>query len=157
MHRLPLLCFLLGVAGALVGAPAQAQFYDLNGAYRCLMAPDEKCKQAETPLPPAPPPQPATPSVEEAITNIRAQQATKADIDAIEKQAAAKEPRAVEALAWCKLNGIGMDTDLVAAFQLYGEAADLGVATARSNQVAIFETLLTPEQRQSVLMREQTK
>ena len=158
MHRLPILCvFGAALAGAWFAAPAQAQFYDLDGAYHCLMTPDEKCKQAETPLPPAPQPEPAAPSVAEAIAKINAKEATAADIDVIQKQAEAKEPRAVEALAWCKLNGIGMDTDLIAAFQLYGEAADLGVATARSNQVAIFETLLTPEQRQSVLTRGQTQ
>jgi hypothetical protein len=47
--------------------------------------------------------------------------------------------------------------DPVAAYVLYGEAAQLGIPTARSNQIAIFETRLTQQQRQLVLMREQTK
>jgi TPR repeat protein len=156
MHRSLILRMTLGAA-LLLAMPARAQFYDLDGAYRCLMTPDESCKKAATPLPPPPPPQPATPSVAEAIEKIRAQQATAADIAVIEKEAQAKEPRAVEALAWCKLNGIGMAADPIEAYRLYGEAAQLGVATAHSNQVAIFETLLSPEQRQLVLMREQTQ
>jgi len=134
---------------------AHAQYYDLDGSYRCLTAPDAACKMSGEPPPPLPPPPPATPTVEEAIGHIRLQHATAEDIDAIEKHAAAREARAVEALAWCKLNGIGVPSDPVGAYTLYGEAAQLGVAGAKANQGAIFETRLTPEQRQSVLMREQ--
>ncbi len=141
----------------LAAAPARAQFYDLDGAYHCLTAPDDKCKNAQNPPPPLPPPPPATPSVEGAIGRIRAQQVTADDIEAIEKHAAAKEARAVEALAWCKLNGIGLAQDPVEAYLLYGEAAELGIPTAKANQSAVFQTRLTPEQRQLVLMREQTQ
>jgi len=62
--------------------------------------------------------------------------------------------RAVEVLGWCKLGGIGTTADVVAAYWLYREAADLGVPNARKNQVAIYETRLTPEQRQQVLLKE---
>jgi TPR repeat protein len=155
-HRFRILGMTIGAALALlVSLPAQAQFYDLDGAYHCLMTPDETCKKAETPLPPAPPPQAAPPTIEEAIGKIRAQAVTAADIAVIEKEAGANEPRAVEALAWCKLNGIGMAADVVEAFRLYGDAAQLGIPTAQANQTAIFETVLSPEQRQLVLMRGQ--
>ena len=141
--------------GALASDRAQAQYYDLDGSYRCLTVPSAACKASEQPPPPLPPPPPPTPSVAEAIGHIREQRVTADDIDALTKQTAAKEPRAVEALAWCKLNGMGMASDPVEAFFLYGEAADLGIPTARSNQIAIFETRLSPEQRQLVLMRVQ--
>ena len=141
----------------LVPGSAHSQYYDLDGTYRCLTVPDATCKMSEQPPPPLPPPPPAIPTVEEAIGRIRQQRATAEDIDAIVKYAAAKEARAVEALAWCKLNGIGVPSDPVEAYTLYGEAAELGVATAKANQGAIFETRLTPEQRQYVLMREQTR
>ena len=108
-------------------------------------------------MPPLPPPPPATPSVDEVIGRIRQEKVTKADIDTIEKLADAKEPRAVEALAWCTLNGLGVPNDPVAAYFLYGEAAQLGIPTATSNQIAIFETRLTADQRQTVLMREQNR
>jgi TPR repeat protein len=74
----------------------------------------------------------------------------------LEAHAEQKEPRAVEALAWCKLNGVGWPTDPMAAFFLYGEAAQLGVASAKDNQIAIFESRLTQQQRQDVLIRMQT-
>src|SRR5580704_16630384 len=137
--------------------PAHAQYYDLYGAYRCLTAPDAACKVSEQPPPPLPPPPVATPTVEEVIGRIRLQQVTQEDIGALETRAAAKEARAVEALAWCKLNGIVVTSDPVAAYFLYGDAAQLGIPTAKSNQSAIFETRLTPEQRQLVLMREQAR
>lgn len=140
-----------------VSGSAKAQFYDLDGIYRCLATPNEACKAAASPLPPLPPPPPATPSVEEVIGRIREQKVTPADIAVIEKLAAAKEARAVEALAWCTLNGIGVPSDPVEAYFLYGQAAQLGIPTAPSNQNAIFETRLTAEQRQLVLMREQAQ
>jgi len=158
MTRMARLSFVLLIAAApVLAVPAEAQFYDLNGTYHCLTAPDERCKKSDSALPPAPPPRPAIPTVEEAIIRIMKQSAGAADIAVIEKEAAAKEPRAVEALAWCKLNGIGMAADAAAAYLLYGQAAALGIPTARANQQAVFETQLTQEQRQSVLMQEQTQ
>jgi TPR repeat protein len=71
----------------------------------------------------------------------------------LEAHAEQKEPRAVEALAWCKLNGVGWPADPKEAFFLYGEAAELGVPNAKANQVAIFETRLTQQQRQDVLVK----
>jgi len=147
---------MLVALGMAPGAPARAQFYDLDGTYHCVTAPDAACKKAENPPPPLPPPD-TTPTVEEAIGHIRAQTVTAADIALIEERAAAKDPRAVEALAWCELNGIGMKADPVAAYLHYGEAARLGIPGAQSNQAAIFETRLTQEQRQLVLMREQSR
>jgi TPR repeat protein len=141
----------------LSGAPARAQFYDLDGAYHCLTAPDAACKKSENPPPPLPPPPPATSTVEEVIEHIRAQKVTPADIEAIKQRAAAKEPRAVEVLAWCELNGIGTKADPIEAYVLYGEAARLGVPTAKSNQAAVYETRLNQEQRQLALMREQSR
>ena len=149
---------LLGCAAVtlIAAAPARAQFYNLDGAYRCLDNSSASCAKAVENLPPLPPPQPPAPPLEEAISRIVAMKASAADLAEIEKQAEAKEPRAVEALAWCKLNGVGGMVDPVEAFRLYGEADRLGIPTARSNQIAIFENRLTSEQRQFVLMREQT-
>src|SRR5579863_2791359 len=152
-HR-ALRLWLIAIAAALPmlrPGPAHAQYYDLDGAYRCLTAPDDKCKMSGQPPPPLPPPPPTTPTVEEVIAHIRMQKVTQDDIDGLQKRAAAKEARAVEALAWCKLNGIGVASDPVEAYLLYGEAAQLGIPAAKSNQSAIFETRLTPEQRQLML------
>ncbi len=138
---------------------ARAQFYDLDGVYRCVTVPDTPaCKVAgDPPPPPLPPPPPAPPSVDEIIGHIRAQKLSADDMKLLTAKAAAKDPRAVEALAWCALNGIGMAADPVTAFVLYGQAAQLGVPTAVANQAAIFEGRLTAEQRQQVLLRQQTQ
>ena len=94
------------------------------------------------------------PSLEQAIAKVRAKTAGPAEIALLEKQAAANEPRAVEVLAWCKLNGIGTPPDALAAYWLYRQATALGVANARRNQVAVFEHRLTSEERQQVAARE---
>ena len=75
----------------------------------------------------------------------------------VEQRADAKDPRAIEVLAWCTLNGIGMKPDPLAAFWLYREAAALGVVNAAKNQVAIFETRLTSAERQQVLLKENAR
>ena len=146
----------------LVSGVAQAQFYDLEGAYRCVTTPDAACTARLGDRPPPPPPvanealdgPTAAANVADAIVRLKQGKATGADIRLIAARADAKDPHAVEALAWCRLNGIGMAPDAVGAYWLYREAADLGVANARKNQIAIFETRLNSAERQTVLLRE---
>jgi TPR repeat protein len=159
MHRGTFLIS-LGFAGLLVltGPPARAQFYDLDGAYHCVTQSDPACA-AEAKLPPPPPPPRAAsagPTVESVFAAIRAQKLSPADMQLLEAHAGEKEPRALEAFAWCKLNGIGWAADPIAAYLLYGAAAALGVPKAHANQIAIFETRLTQQQRQDLLMILQT-
>lgn len=145
----------------LAPAAARAQFYDLEGAYRCVTAPDAACAErlGNRPAPSAPVAkeakhEPAAAGMGDAIARVKKGAAAAEDIRLIEALAAAKDPRAVEVLAWCKLNGIGMAADPVGAYWLYREAAGLGIANARKNQIAIFETRLSSEQRHQVLLRE---
>lgn len=148
--------FLAGLVAlaALVPLPALAQFYDLDGAYRCLTQPDAACEKDLSDAPKPAPAAPSGPSLAQVIARVRAKTAGPADIAFLEKRVQANDPRAVEVLAWCRLNGIGGAPDPVAAYWLYRRAASLGVVNARQNQIAVFETRLTPEQRQQVLNRE---
>ena len=136
---------------------APAQFYDLDGAYRCLTAPDADCEKNLRDQPRPGPPPPAGPTLEGVIDKVRSNSLGPREVEFLEKRAAANDPRAVEVLAWCKLNGIGVPADALAAFWLYRQAASLGVANARQNQIAIYENRLTPDQRQQVLLREQSR
>jgi len=152
--------FSLVFAGWLVstGAPAHAQFYELDGTYHCLMQSDPACA-VEAKLLPQSPPSPrafAGPTVESVFAAIRAHKLAPADMELLEDHAQRKEPRAIEALAWCKLNGIGSPPDPIAAYLLYGAAAALAVPKAKANQIAIFETRMTQEQRQDLLVILQT-
>jgi TPR repeat protein len=88
------------------------------------------------------------------LAHVRDKTATAGDLEVLTRLAEANDPRAVEVLAWCRLNGIGGARDPVAAYWLYRQAAGLEVPHARENQVAIFERQLTPEQRQEVLTGE---
>jgi TPR repeat protein len=142
---------------ALAPGTARAQFYDLDGAYRCITAPDAQCEQNQRDRAEPPPPKPAPPSVDDVIAKVRDKTAGPREIAILENRAADKDPRAVEVLAWCRLNGIGGEPDPLAAYWLYREAAELGVVNARRNQIAIYETRLTPEERHNVLTRENTR
>lgn len=151
---------MLASAGFLVstGTPARAQFYNLDGAYHCVTGSDPACSAEAKLPPPPPPPRPVYvgPTMQSVIAAIRAQKLSPADMQWLEAHAEQKEPRAIEALAWCKLNGVGWPADPLAAYFLYGEAAELGVPNAQANQVAIFEARLTQQQRQELLVKLQT-
>ena len=150
----------LAVSLLALGWPARAQFYDLDGAYRCLKSPDPACEKdlqdrPPPPGPPAPPPKPSSePSFAQVLTHVRDKTAGPEDMAVLARLAGTNDPRAVEVLAWCRLNGIGGVRDPVAAYWLYRQAAGLEVPHARENQIAIFERQLTPEQRQEVLTGE---
>jgi TPR repeat protein len=153
--------WLLGAAALLLmPAAASAQFYDLDGVYRCLTVPDAACEEAlreHVEPPPAPPPPPPAPTLDQAIAKVRSRSADEGDIKVLETRAAANDGRAIEVLAWCRLNGIGVKRAPIDAYWLYRHAADLGVPHARANQIAVYKTRLTPEQRQQVLIRENAK
>ncbi len=146
--------FLLAALVALLPGAALAQFYDLDGAYRCLTTPTASCEKDLRDQPRPKPPPPAGPNLQQVIAKVRDKTAGPHEIEFLEQRAGANDPRAVEVLAWCKLNGIGTPADALAAFWLYRQAAALGVANAQQNQIAIYETRLTPEQREQVLVRE---
>ena len=82
---------------------------------------------------------------------LQAGRPAKGDLAALEAQAHGGNPRAIELLAWCDLNGVGTGRDPVEAYLLYGAAATAGLPHARDNQAAIFERYLDSDQRQTVL------
>ncbi|HEY1504732.1 MAG TPA: hypothetical protein VGF92_10560 [Stellaceae bacterium] len=153
--------FSLGLASIVVsstGTPARALFYNLDGAYHCVTQSDPACA-AEARLPPPPPPPgavPTGPTLESVFAAIHAQRLSVADMQLLAAHARQREPRAVEALAWCKLYGIGWSADPIAAYLLYGLASALGVPKAHANQITIFETRMTQQQRQDLLVVLQT-
>jgi TPR repeat protein len=61
------------------------------------------------------------------------------------------DARAIELLAWCKLNAIGMARDPLQAYLLYGAASNAALPHARDNQRLIYERDLDSDQRQQVL------
>ena len=145
------------IGAMLLAHPVAAQFYDLDGAYRCVTAPSDDCKEElrDRPAPAAAAPRKVPqPTLDEVIAHVRLNQLTPADVRLLEARATQKDAHAIEVLAWCRLNGIGMAADPLAAYWLYGDAAALGVATAGSNQAAIYTTRLSPEERQQVALRE---
>ncbi len=146
---------------ALAAYPARAQFYDLDGTYHCVTAPDDACAKTESDTPaqalPLAKEEPEAPTFAEAIEHVKKRRPSDADMRLLAARADAKDARAVEVMAWCKLNGIGTKANAVDAFWLYHEASELGVATARRNETAIFERRLTSAERQEVLTKESAK
>jgi len=155
------------VAGA-VSLPesASAQFYNLDGTYSCVTNPSPGCAERLKDGPPltapvAPPvpdsEKPPPPTVAGVMAKVRDNKVGPGDIAFLEARAKAADPAAVDLLAWCRLYGIGVPKDPVAAYWLYRQAAGLGMVKARENQIAIYEKYLTGEQRQQILMDEQAR
>lgn len=170
---------ILTIAAAIAGPaapPARADFYQLEGRFQCLATPAAICGDATrvsvakpvapTPViaPPTSPPMAALPPIAEPTgappaqdpvlaiaADVELGHLTAADIATLQADAAADDPRATELLAWCEFTGLGMQRDPVDAYLLYGRAASAMVPHASENQTAIYETVLTQEQRQYVL------
>ncbi len=164
----------LSAAGA---TPSRAQFYSLEGRYQCLNDLNAVCYDATpSPLPPKPasaaapavsaPSKPAAkaapthPAASSALptdplaavaARLQSGAAAPRDIALLRDRAAAGDERATELLAWCHLKGVGTPKNSVPAYLLYGVAAKLGVPNARRNQAIVYETDMTPEQRQTAL------
>ena len=162
---------------AATATPSRAQFYSLEGRYQCLNDANAACYDTTpsvVPPKPAPAAMPASsvrskPDAKAAPTRVAAPSAVPADplaeiaarlrggsaaprdIAFLRGRAAAGDERATELLAWCHLKGVGMPKDPVPAYLLYGVAAKLGVPNARRNQAIVYETDMTPEQRQTAL------
>ncbi|HEY3916295.1 MAG TPA: hypothetical protein VGL83_00805 [Stellaceae bacterium] len=161
--------------------PARADFYTLDGRYQCLERGDAVCGDARLlPAPAkhraAPPVADAAPSdsifgiaptpdtslaappaphagdpLHAIALRLQAGRPASGDLAALKAQAHRGNPRAIELLAWCDLNAIGTPPDAVEAYLLYGAAASASLPHARTNQAAIFERYLDPDQRQTVL------
>jgi len=108
-------------------------------------APIERLAPAATPAARAVDP------VQVVATRIQARRPSSNDIAWLAQAARHGDARAIELLAWCKLNAIGMARDPVEAFLLYGAASSAALPNARDNQRLIFERDLDSGQRQQVL------
>jgi len=108
-------------------------------------APIERLAPAATPAARAVDP------VQVVATRIQARRPSSNDIAWLAQAARDGDARAIELLAWCKLNAIGMARDPVEAFLLYGAAGSAALPNARDNQRLIFERDLDSGQRQQVL------
>jgi hypothetical protein len=142
-----------------LGAPsAHAETSPLRWQLECLKTADAVCYDAtpsgSDPLPPAQetkaPPDPLL----AIAAHLQARRPSAADIAALQMRARAGNPRALELLAWAELVGVGVARDPVQAYFLYGKAAGAGALTARRDQAAVYQGILTPEERQQILLIE---
>ncbi len=156
--------------------PAEAQFYSLDGRFQCLDNPRAVCFDATSDAPPRAPvaPRPAKRAprrvapvkqvaaiakaphapvdpLQAVILHLEGRKPRPGDIALLQRRAHDGDKRAIELLAWANLKGIGVPPDPMAAYLLYGAGASLGVPHAKRNQAIVYETMMTPEQRQEVL------
>lgn len=98
-----------------------------------------------------PPYHPPSDPVHDIAMRIEAGTATPDDLHRLHALANAGNGSATELLAWCDYTGVGTPRDPIAAYLLYAAAASEGVPHARANEAAIYEGVLTSDQRQQVL------
>ncbi|HEV8015938.1 MAG TPA: hypothetical protein VGP48_10415 [Stellaceae bacterium] len=181
MERFSLLFGLMALAAAtLPTTPARADFFTLDGRFQCLDRANAVCGDARKLAPAAKPVAPVAPAPPEVAAmpvepvpapdvvppssaaraddpllaiaqRVQARRPTGADLAALKQAAHGGNPRAIELLAWCALNAIGMPHDAVEAYLLYGAAASAALPHAGDNQALIYERVLDSDQRQQVL------
>jgi TPR repeat protein len=98
----------------------------------------------------APVASPADP-LEAVAARLQARNPAPGDLAFVLARAKASDSRALEMLAWCALNGVGIPANPLHAYLLYGDAAKAGAADARANQAIVFKRNLTQEQRQQAV------
>lgn len=83
---------------------------------------------------------------ENAIKAIQENRVTPVELEEIIKRVEQNNPRAVEIYAWMLTKGVGVKQNLIKAFQLYQQAAKLGVLNAENNAAQIYR-VLSPDER----------
>ena len=96
-------------------------------------------------------PAPRIDPLQVVAARVKARRPSRHDLAWLAQAADAGDARAIELLAWCKLNAIGMARNPVEAYLLYGAAGNAALPHARENQRLIFERDLNSDQRQQVL------
>ncbi len=94
---------------------------------------------------------------EEIAVRIQAQKLAEGDLGMLQSLARSSDGRALELLAWCALQGIGMGRDPVQAYGFYGQAAAVHVPNAKANQNWIYKSILSSDERQQILMVENSR
>ena len=159
---------------------AHAEFFSLKGRFQCLESGAAICGDAQEVMRPQPAPviaEPVAPAASDVspapgatlvaapapvaarpidplqvvAARVQARRPSSNDLVWLTQAARDGNVRAIELLAWCKLNAIGMARDPVVAFLLYGAAGNAALPNARENQRLIFERDLDSDQRQQVL------
>ena len=150
------------VLATLAAPPARAEASPLEWQYDCLKNPDAVCFDAtpsgSDPLPAqapkaAPKAAPSDPLVAIAA-HLQARKPRPADIAALQALARAGNARALDLLAWAELVGIGVPRDPVQSYFHYGMAAAAGMRNGRRDQAMIYEGMLSPEERQKIILIE---
>lgn len=96
------------------------------------------------------PAQPVDP-YRQIVRRIQARKPEGGDLSVVQARAKTGDASALDLLAWCTLEGVGVTPNPIRAYILYGEAAAAGAPQARANQEVIYGRILTQEQRQQLL------
>lgn len=85
----------------------------------------------------------------DAVAAIKENRVTPAELEQIDRYANNNDPKAIEIKAWMYAKGIGINQDLVEAFNLYRKAGELGISTATKNAAEVYRSM-NREQRESL-------
>lgn len=86
---------------------------------------------------------------QETLTAVRTNRVTPVELEEIQKRVDKNQADAVEIYAWMNARGVGIQPDLVKAFNLYQKAASLNVPNATKNAAQVYK-IMTPVQRESL-------
>ena len=85
----------------------------------------------------------------DALKAVQFNQVTPLVLEEIHTRVTSHDPKAVEVLAFMNARGIGIETNLLRAYELYQLAAKLGVPKAADNARAVWK-VMSAEQRRAL-------
>ena len=83
------------------------------------------------------------------ISAIKLNQITPVELNIVESKVEKNDPKATEIYAWMLARGVGIEQNLVKAFNMYQRAAFLNIPDADKNAVVVYHTM-TSDQRSQV-------
>lgn len=83
------------------------------------------------------------------IEAIKLNQVTPVELHIVESRVAENDPKATEIYAWMLARGVGIEQNLIKAFNMYQRAALLQVPDAEKNAVIVYRAM-SPDQRAQI-------
>ena len=82
---------------------------------------------------------------QQTLRNVQAGYVSSVELEDLNIKERENDPQAVEVLAWIYARGVGVEVDLIRAFNYYRKGISLGVPQAKENAVKVYKAMSAEE------------
>lgn len=87
---------------------------------------------------------------QQTLKNVQAGLVSSLELEELIEREQENNPQAVEVLAWIYAKGIGVEPDLIKAFNFYKKGTTLGIPQAKENAIKVYKAM-TPSEKAQLL------